>query len=362
MPASRTHAHLICHINMAGGYRGGERQTELLIRELASRGRRQRLVARAGGPLGPRCRDIDGLTVVEVFPNQIRGAVAARGASLVHAHEGRAMYSAWFLSLWQKTPFVVTRRIDHAMNDTWLRTRAYHGASSVVAISTSIANTVHAHYPAIRCEIIPSAHADMVNGHAVAGSLRRRLEGKTIVGHIGELDHGHKGQGTIIAAARHFRALRPELHFVLVGNGKDEGRFRQAAAELDNLEFVGFVENVEDYLAAFDVFVYPSLREGLGSSILDAMHFGLPIVASDVGGIPEIVEDQVNGLLVRPDNGGDLVAALERVVSNADLRAAMSRRNREKAARYGAARMASSYEQIYDRILESRALRIPAPL
>lgn len=362
MNMSNRHHHLICHINMAGGYRGGERQTELLIRELSSRGRHQRLVARAGAPLAPRCRDVDGLTIVEVFPNQVRGAVAARGAALVHAHEGRAMYSAWFLNVWQKTPFVVTRRIDHAMNDTWLRTRAYHAASSVVAISTSIANTVHAHYPAIRCEVIPSAHADMVNGHPAAASQRRRLNGKTVIGHIGELDHGHKGQGTIIEAARHFRDSRPELHFVLIGDGKDEARFREAATGLDNLEFVGFVENVEDYLAAFDVFVYPSLREGLGSSILDAMHFGLPIVASDVGGIPEIVEDQVNGLLIRPDNPEDLVAALERVVRDTGLRETMSSRNREKAARYGAARMASSYEQIYERILSPQLLGLPSSL
>lgn len=360
--ASSAGQQLICHINMAGGYRGGERQTELLIRELSARGRPQRLVARAGAPLAPRCRDVDGLTIVEVFPNQVRGAVAARGASLVHAHEGRAMYSAWFLNLWQKTPFVVTRRIHHARNDTWLRTRAYHGATCVVSISTSIANSIQSHYPDIRCTIVPDAHADLRNGHALTAAFRERLNGKTVIGHVGELDHGHKGQGTIIEAARHLRASHPDLHFVLIGDGKDEQAFRDAAAGLDNLEFVGFVENVEDYLAAFSVFVYPSLREGLGSSLLDAMHFGLPIVASDVGGIPEVVEDQVNGLLVRPDNATDLVAALERLLRDPGLRESMSRRNREKAAQYGAARMASSYEQIYDRILESATLRVPAPL
>lgn len=347
---------------MAGGYRGGERQTELLIRELSARGWPQRLVARAGAPLAGRCRGIDGLEIAEIFPNQVRGAVAARGAALVHAHEGRAMYSAFFLSLWRRTPFLVTRRIDHPMNDTWLRTRAYHGANCVVSISTSIANSIRAHYPDIRSTVVPSAHANMLNGRAMTAAFRERLNGKTVIGHIGELDHGHKGQGTIIRAARRLREPYPQLHFLLVGDGKDERRFRAAAAGLDNVEFVGFVDNVEDYLAVFDVFVYPSLQEGLGSSILDAMHFGLPIVASDVGGIPEIVEDRVNGLLVRPDNADDLIAALERVVGDPGLRDSMSRRNRKKAAGYDAARMASSYEEIYDRILSSEALGIPASL
>jgi glycosyltransferase involved in cell wall biosynthesis len=117
------------------------------------------------------------------------------------------------------------------------------------------------------------------------------------------------------------------------------------------VEFAGFVENVADYLATFDVFIYPSLREGLGSSLLDAMHFGLPIVASEVGGIPEIVEHKVNGLLIAPGSARELIAAIQRVVTDPGLRESMRRENRNKAARFGVARMATSYESIYRSIL-----------
>jgi glycosyltransferase involved in cell wall biosynthesis len=201
--------------------------------------------------------------------------------------------------------------------------------------------------------IVHDAHADMLNGRAVGCRVLPDLGGKTIIGHVGELDHSHKGQGTIIEAARVMQRSHPDVHFVMVGEGKDENGFRRAAEGLGNVAFAGFVENVEDYLAAFDVFVYPSLREGLGSSLLDAMSFGLPIVASNVGGIPEIVENGVNGLLIEPEKPGELVAALERVLHDGSLRDSMSRENRSRAAEFDADRMTSAYEDIYRSILSA---------
>lgn len=341
----------IGHINLADGFRGGERQTELLIRELAARNWTQRLVGRAGGMLVSRCRDIPGLRIAEVTPHPVTAAIAARGCRIVHAHEARGVYSGWLLKQMSNAPYVVTRRIDHAANSSRVRARAYRSASRVVAVSSSVARTVEGHYRDIACDIVPDAHADMLNGHAGHNGSLARNNGKTVIGHIGALDHSHKGQGTILEAARELANTRPDLHFVLVGSGKDDQKLRASAAGLDNVEFAGFVDNVADYLAKFDVFVYPSLYEGLGSTLLDAMNFGLPIVASNVGGIPEIVEDQVNGLLIPPGSPGDLIDALVRVVADGALRESMSRHNREKAAQFSAGRMASSYEAIYRSIL-----------
>ncbi|HWM29226.1 MAG TPA: glycosyltransferase family 4 protein [Woeseiaceae bacterium] len=347
--------HRICHINLADGFRGGERQTELLVRELAARHWRQRLVARSGGTLARRCQEIPGLEIAEVIPHPITAAIAARGCSVVHAHEARAVYSGWLLQTVSDTPYVLTRRIDHAVHSSYARTRAYRSANRVVAISSSIKRTVEAHYSDIECEVVPSAHADMLNGHAAHREVRQKRNGRMVVGHVGELDHSHKGQGTIIEAARRLKDSHPDLHFVLVGDGKDDRKLRRTAGDLGNIEFVGFVDNVADYLATFDVFVFPSLREGLGSSLLDAMYFGLPIVASEVGGIPEIVEDRVNGLLVAPGSPEELVDALKRVVDDVELRESMSRENRNKAAQFGAGRMASSYESIYRSVLNGKS-------
>ena len=114
-------------------------------------------------------------------------------------------------------------------------------------------------------------------------------QGKFLVGHVGALDNGQKGQEFIIAAARELERSHPDVHFMLVGGGDDEAMLRSAAAGLSNLTFTGFVDNVGDYLAAFDVFILPSNREGIGSILLDAMEQGLPVIASRVGGVPDIV-------------------------------------------------------------------------
>lgn len=350
--------HRLCHINLASGFRGGERQTELLIRELAARGWPQRLVARKGDKLAARCRDIGNLQIAEVLPNPLLAALAARGTSLVHAHEARAVYAGWLLKRARNTPYILTRRIDHGSHDTRLRANAYRAADGVVAISQSIASTIELHYPEMRCPIVPDAHADMAQGYSEASNLRTYRKGetlasdKTIIGHLGELDHSHKGQRTIIEAAWQLQNAHPELHFMLLGVGKDEVEFRRAAEGLSNIEFVGFVDNVAPYLARFDLFVYPSLYEGLGSSLLDALSFGLPIVATRVGGIPELIEHEVNGLLIEPERPGELVAAVQRLLSDAELRESMCRENRQKATRYTAARMATTYEAIYREILD----------
>ena len=343
--------HRICHINLATGFRGGERQTELLIRELAARGWQQRLIARKGDTLAARCRPIENLQIAEVLPNPLLATIAARGTSLVHAHEARAVYSGWLLKRLRTTPYILTRRIQHANRDSRIRAKAYRAADRVIAVSRSIAKTIEPHYPDMCCPIVPDAHADMAQGHAVSSNFRPDLSGKTIIGHLGELDHSHKGQGTIIEAARELQASHPQLHFLLLGTGKDEREFRRAAEGLNNVELVGFVDNVADYFVRFDLFVYPSLHEGLGSSLLDALCFGLPVIATNVGGIPEIVQDEINGLLIAPEQPGELVAAVKRLMSDPDLRASMSRENRAKATRYSAAQMATSYEAIYREIL-----------
>lgn len=351
MPAENVIQQRICHVNLAAGFRGGERQTELLVRELAARGWPQRLVVRRGSALIGRCRGLPGLEVAPVMPNPVNAALASRGTALLHAHEARAVYTGWLLKVSSGTPYVVTRRLHHAERGSLARSRAYRASDCLVAISQSIAQSVACRYDGMAVRIVHDAHAGMRNGQAVSRKVLPELDGKIIVGHIGELDHDHKGQGTIIEAARAMSESEPGVHFVLVGEGRDEQRFRSAAAGLDNVAFTGFVDNVEDYLAAFDLFVYPSLFEGLGSSLLDAMAFGLPIAASNVGGIPEVVEDGVNGLLIPPEDPGSLVAALRRLLADTALRESMAHANRARAAEFDTARMTNAYESIYREIV-----------
>lgn len=343
---------VLCHINIAQGYRGGERQTELLVRELASHRWRQRLVVRTGNPLAGRCADIPHLEIVEVAGNPLSAAVAVPRQSLVHAHDARSIYAAWLGSIIRHVPYLFTRRVDNPLRPSRFRDAAYRKSGGIVAVSRAVAGEIRKRYPGIECTILPDAATNLARDPVASDAIRRRYPGRTLIGHVGALEQEQKGQLTIIEAARRAASEHPDWHFLLLGQGRDEARFRAAMRGLDNIELAGQVDNVGTWFGAFDLFVFPSLHEGLGSSLLDAMSFGLPIVASGVGGIPEIVQDGINGLLVGPGDVEAFYRAIERIVDDPSLARRVSEANRTRAEEFSPAHMAAAYERTYRSVLD----------
>ncbi len=339
---------ILCHLTLARNYRGGERQAELLIRELAGRGWQQRLVVRRGHELLRRCADVANLELKTASPNPIAFGWAARGCNLVHAHEARVVYSALFARLFFDTPFIMTRRVVAPQKSRNLRNLAYRKASGIAAVSNAAAEHLRDKHPGADVTIVPDAHAGFEPQSGEIERIRGRFPGKLIIGHAGALDHSHKGQSTIIEAARVAAEKHPDWHFVMCGDGKDEQRFRAEIGDLANVTLTGWVDNVGDYLASFDLFVYPSLHEALGSTLLDAMRAGLPIVASNVGGIPEFVKHGENGRLVEPENPAQLLAAIESLLASQDELARIRENNRRTSAHCSASAMADAYERMYE--------------
>lgn len=294
-----------------------------------------------------RCADIDGLDVVEVLSNPIAAGLAIRGSRIAHAHEARTVYSGLFARLFLGIPFVLTRRVVAPQKPSWIRALAYRRAVAVVAISRVVADRLREMYPDIDTRVVADACAAFDSSKDEAAEIRARYPGKTLIGNMGALSDSHKGQSTIIGAAHIAAGCHPDWHFLICGSGPDEQRYRDSIGDLENIELVGWVDNVGDYLAAFDVFVYPSRHEALGSAILDALQFGLPIVASNVDGIPDVVKEGENGRLIHPGDAGELVSAVQGLLEFPDELERMRRRNRERAADFDAAKMADAYERIY---------------
>lgn len=340
----------IVHVNTARGYRGGERQTELLIRGLASRGVRQALVARRAGALAERVRGI-GIDVREVDGNPVSVARAARDASLIHVHEGRSVYAAYLRSLLSGTPYVITRRVNNPIRDHWLAHRAYRRASCVAAVAPQVADVVRAYDSAISLTVVHSASSGLRVDAAASAAIREQFRGKLVAGHVGALDNRQKGQEFILAVARELEHTHPDVQFVLVGGGDDEAMLKAAAAGLANVTFTGFVDNVGDYLAAFDVFILPSNREGIGSILLDAMEQRLPVVASRVGGVPDIVHHGENGLLIDPASPAQLRDAILKLKADPALRRAYGERGRAFANDFTADVMWRKYFALYESVL-----------
>jgi glycosyltransferase involved in cell wall biosynthesis len=344
----------IAHVNVARNYRGGERQTELLIRELLARGIEQRLVARRGSPLEHRVAALGGVEVRGVS-GHLPGVVSATGrADLVHVHEGRSVYAAYMRNLISGTPYIATRRVNNPIGDHRMAHRAYRRAACVAAVAPEVADVVRGFDSAVRVCTIYSASSSLSADPAEVAAIRTRIGGNFIVGHVGALDNSQKAQEIIIAAARRLATSHPGIRFVLVGGGSDEAMLRELAAGLTNLTFTGFVDNVGDYLGAFDSFVLPSRREGVGSILFDAMEHALPIIATPVGGVRNIVHENENGLFIEIDNAEQLSEKILLLAADPALRERLGANGKRIAVAHTAPVMADAYVELYRNVLARR--------
>jgi glycosyltransferase involved in cell wall biosynthesis len=142
-----------------------------------------------------------------------------------------------------------------------------------------------------------------------------------------------KGQAILLAALPLIWATNPHVHVALAGAGDQEAELRLLAASLlrpEQVHFLGALADVRPFLAALDLFVLPSLVEGLPFAVLEAMAMQRAVVAAAVGGTPEAVVDGVTGLLVAPANSSQLASAINRVLSEPALRERMGRAGRER--------------------------------
>jgi glycosyltransferase involved in cell wall biosynthesis len=346
----------IAHINLASGYRGGERQTELLMRYLADAGWRQILVARAGDDLAGRSADIPGLDINEVSGGIVSAARAFDDATLIHVHQGKALKAAWLQSFFGRRPYIITRRVQKGPRNNLLNRSAYRRAARVIAVSAAIKKRLFELDAGLDIQVIPDCSSALRSSQQRSDAIRKQLgiaAGQFVVGHVGALVDSHKGQLQIIEMARKSRSSG--LTFLLIGGGADEAMLKQAAQGLDNVLFTGHVDNVGDYLNLMNLFLYPSRHEGLGSVLLDALEFGVPVVATRVGGIPEIIRDGVNGYLYEPNDTRSMLNTILRLRDDVKTRAAIGVVNKRAAEAYTPARMGKRYELIYQSVLGSRA-------
>lgn len=345
----------VCHINLAKGFRGGERQTELLIKALCShQDISQRVVVRKNSPLTHR---LDGLgntlELQSVAKPYLRYASCIRDCSLIHAHDAKAAQFAYLATRIFRRPYMITRRVPNIIKSNPLSRNIYVKAVQVVSLSHAISNALKCYDDRLQPIVIPSMVSNLPFDPLARDDIKRRYAGKFLIGHAGALVNRHKGQQYILEAAKIVKDACPDMHFLLLGQGEDEKWLRSLAGHLDNVTFVGFRENIGDYLSAFDLFVFPSLQEGLGSVLLDAMQFRLPIVASDVDGIPDIIEHERTGVLVTPGDGEALAEAIERLYRDEEMRRFVSENAYTESLKFHPGEIAIRYIRVYREICSS---------
>ena len=143
----------------------------------------------------------------------------------------------------------------------------------------------------------------------------------------------------------------PDARFLMLGDGADGEALRAESQDLANVEWLGFKSNLGDYLAMLDLFAFPSRNEGLGSTLLDVMDYEVPIVASDVDGIPDLVQHEQTGLLVKPNDAEALAQALLRLYRDAPLRRRLAQQAKAGLAHYTPEAMAERYLALYSQLV-----------
>ncbi len=343
----------ITHLNFAKGFRGGERQTQLLIEKLSLRGWEQTLIVRQKSELGERCKEVKGLSILEIPKPYVFSLAQIKSASVIHAHETKAAQFALIANLLFHIPYIITRRVDNPIKPNFFNHHLYSRAAYCVALSRAIKEEILKVAPSSRIEIIPSAYSEFTPNLETVAAIKNRFSDKYLIGHVGALDDTHKGQSTLIEAAAALERTDPHLHFILVGGGADEAMLKNKASGLSNITFEGFVNNVGDYLEALDMFVFPSNNEGLGSILFDVMRSQTPIIASNVGGIPDIIDHGHNGFLIPPRDSNALINAIVTLSRDEDLQKKFVNNALTALQNFSPDTMSLNYETLYTQVLKN---------
>jgi glycosyltransferase involved in cell wall biosynthesis len=179
---------------------------------------------------------------------------------------------------------------------------------------------------------------------------------RPIVGAVGRLSE-EKGFDRLILAADRLLASGLNLHLVIIGEGDQRAKLAALIARLgrqDAIRLVGYQSAMAPWYEALDAFVLSSLREGLPNVLLEAMALEVPVIATRVAGVPRLIEDGINGLVVEPDDVTGLTAALRQVLETPPLRSRMAGAGRRTIEeRYSFAVRMDKIRRIYDDLLGS---------
>jgi glycogen(starch) synthase len=312
------------------------------------------------------------------IPAAMLAPLLSRNADLVHVHLGEDLAILPLAALAaraRRLPIVLTVHCSPshtlAVHDArslllrtlggWVERRGEARAAATIVYTRRLAEvleneqgcqSVHV----MRRGIDSSAFTDVRAG-------RDRTAGPRRVVFVGRVVRG-KGVLTLVKAFSRLRT--PGIELVFVGDGPARIEVERLARRLgvaDRIQVTGFVPHarVPALLGSADLLVLPSLYEELGTVLIEALHAGLPVVASRVGGIPEVVEDGVTGLLVPPSDADALARAIDTVLGDAELAARMGAGALQRARGYELEQVAAEVHALYARLAEQRSALPAAP-
>lgn len=359
----------VLHIDTERGWRGGQQQVAYLVKKMVDMGFHTAVVCKPRSKFHSYCQSgkIPHFTIE--MRNELDFVSGFKIASLcrkfkfdiLHLHSAHALsLGLWAKLFYKRLKLTAVRRVAFPIKKNPISQFKYKNdhLDRIVSISDGIKRVlIEDGVPKDKIVTIRSG-VDLGRFDSVSPprDFRKSLgipEGDILIGTIAAITK-EKGYPNLIRAAKIVLDRAENVTFLAVGDGPDEEEVQDLAGSLNlggEFIFAGFREDVGDFFKSFDIFVLASKMEGLGTSVLDAQAVGLPIVATTAGGIPEMIINGRNGLLVPPEDEASLADAILRLIGDEKLRQKMGENAKEEVKKFSIDKTIQENIDLYREIL-----------
>lgn len=353
----------VLHIDTGRLFRGGQRQLFMLSKRLRAMGVDQTVAVPGGSELAARIDDIpiveiSDSPIVRIFRLQkLKKAVLSGKANIIHAHDSHAHTLGVFLKRWRPDlKFIVSRRVIFPPKGAARQMKYGEGVDRFIAvcgaakislekigITPGKINIIHS---GVDLAAIGAAKTDKA-------FVESRLPGiQSVVVTAGALTE----EKDMVTALRAFALVAAEMSsagMIVLGDGPQMARLNRLKSELrlDRLVLAGHREPLAPIFKACQVFLVTSVSEGMNNAAIEAAACGLPLVVSNVGGLPEIAEQENNGFLCPPGDPERFAAAVVEFIRDGALRERMAAGSIQKAAQFDISVTAEKTMEVYKRVL-----------
>lgn len=326
----------VLHIEMGRHLYGGARQVGYLIDGLKSQGVENLLLTPKTSAIAEEVRE-HGSPVIQIdyrgdldfrLAFKVKKLVTKLGIDLVHVHSRRGA-DVWggLGAKWAKVPAILSRRVDNPESPKSIRYK-YGLYAQTVCISEGIKKVlIENGLASDRVTAVRSAFVAKESQNPLERSkfLQRFSlpEDAIVVGTVAQLIP-RKGHKLLLACLTELISKHPNMRVLFFGEGPERASLQQRIEELglaNRVQLVGFHSDLNNLIGNLDILAHPAYMEGLGVSLIQASAASVPIIASNAGGMPEIVRNDENGILVPPGDTAALQKALDRLAQDPELRA-----------------------------------------
>ncbi len=353
----------ILHLSTQREWGGGEAQLCYLYHALAKQQCRQTIICQKGSALAEYCLKHQ----LNFKTWTCRGDLSLKAIwqckhwsdkkTILHAHDARAHSIAVLSSLiGNKAPIILSRKVVYPIKNKALTSWKYNHprVKKIICISQAVYDQLSSQIKNTKRLTIISDGIDVARYQTTTAADLKLSKDTTIIGMVAQF-RKDKDQKTFIEIAKQLIALDIKAHFILIGDGEtfeaSQSLVKQYGLE-NKILFTGFRPDIENCLAAMDIFLFTSRSEGLGSVLLEAMAAGLPIVAARSAGAMEIIQHQSNGLLFDVGNSEQAVKQIKRLLASSDVTTELSKQAKNFVNDYTVEHMANKtlacYAQLQD--------------